>query len=541
MHSTLNNWRRRLAALDAWPRRLAGFGFGVLAVGALPPLHLVFLLLPALTGLVWLIDASRAREPDGWLTRRIAFTRTPAFAAFAVGWWFGLGFFVAGLYWITFSFLVQAATFAWMIPFAIFGLSAYLAIYTGLTAWAAFVLAPAGVARALVLAVAWVGFEALRGWALTGFPWNLIGTVWTVSDGMLQMASVTGVLGLSLLTVLAAASPAALAGRGKPNVWAAGLPWIVLALIWGGGVWRLADAGNQNVDGVSLRLVQPNIAQRDKWNPELRGRHVNTLLDLSLRPTASGGKPTHVIWPETATPFFLSTIPQAIRVVAGVAPSGGALLTGSPRQGFEDGRRRIWNSFHVVGPDAKIRGTYDKYHLVPFGEYVPFRQYLNISSLTGGRTDFTPGSGPRAVEVPGAPAVVPLICYEAIFPGKVTPDQADGPRPGWLLNLTNDAWFGISSGPYQHFAATRLRAVEEGLPLVRVANTGISGVVDAYGRVVVRAGLETQEALDSVLPAVIDGATIFARHGALWLWVASLMLFGISRMPRLRNISYDSS
>ncbi len=541
MHSALNIWRRRLAALDGWPRRLAAFGFGVLAVGALPPLHLVFLLVPALVGLVWLIDASRAREASGFLTRRFAFTRTAAFSAFALGWWFGLGFFVAGLYWITFSFLVQAATFAWMIPFAIFGLSAYLALYTGLTAWAAFVLAPAGVARVLVLAVAWVGFEAVRGWALTGFPWNLIGTVWTVSDSMLQMASVTGVLGLSLITILASASPALLPGRGKPILWASGLPWIVLALVWAGGAWRLSDAGHETVDGVSLRLVQPNIAQRDKWNPQLRGRHVNTLLDLSLRPAADGGRPTHVIWPETATPFFLASIPEAIRVVAGAAPKGGALLTGAPRQKLENGRRQIWNSFHVVSPDAQIKATYDKYHLVPFGEYVPFRQYLNISSLTGGRTDFTPGPGPRAVEVPGAPPVVPLICYEAIFPGKVTPDQSEGPRPGWLLNLTNDAWFGVSSGPYQHFAATRLRAVEEGLPLVRVANTGISGVVDAYGRVVVRAGLETKEALNSVLPAAIDRATIFARHGALWLWVVSLMLFGISRMPRLRNIPYDTT
>lgn len=538
MMGKLEQWRMDAARLDGWRRRLLALALGALAVTALPPVHLVFMLVPSFVGLIWLVDGSRPGEAQGPISRRLGFTRTAAWSAFAVGWWFGLGFFAAGLYWISFSFLVDASTFAWMIPFALFGLSAAMAVYIGLAAWTAFVFSPAGPARMITLAVSWVIFEWLRGWALTGFPWNLLGTVWAVSDEMLQLTAFTGVFGLSLFTVLAALSPSVLAGTNIPHrqKWLiAGTPWILLAVIWAGGSVRLSNAPLEVVEGVTLRLVQPNIAQRDKWNPTLRGRHFNTLLDLSSAPAADGKKPTHVIWPETATPLFLSSVPEAIRAVSAAVPRGGALLTGAPRRSGGGGQpTEIWNSFHILDDQAEIRATYDKYHLVPFGEYVPFRKFLNISSLTGGRTDFSSGLGPQSLAMPGAPPVVPLICYEAVFPGKVTPADGSGPRPGWLLNLTNDAWFGVSSGPYQHFTATRLRAVEEGLPLVRVANTGLSGIVDAYGRVQVITRLNQKTAVDAPLPKALENRTIFAKYDHLLFWVFSTMFIVISRILHLK-------
>jgi apolipoprotein N-acyltransferase len=392
--------------------------------------------------------------------------------------------------------------------------------------------------------VFWAVSEWVRGWAFTGFPWNLLGTVWTFNEAMIQFTALLGVLGLSLVTVLAAGSLAILGYAEKSlrfRYGAAGLPFVLLALIWAGGAWRLAGAETQFVEDVRLRLVQPNIKQKDKWKSQLRGKHLNNLLELSEAPSQfSGGKgPTHILWPETATPFFLEGNAAALRVISQVIPSKGALLTGSPRRsGGKEGPTQLWNSLHVIGPDAKISATFDKFHLVPFGEYVPLRKYigkyLNIAKLTAGRTDFSKGPGLRALTVPGAPPVSPLICYEVIFPGAVLPSvKAGEPRPGWLLNITNDAWFGASSGPYQHLAAARLRAVEEGLPLIRVANTGISAVIDGYGRILIASHLNERTYLDAPLPNALNNPTLFSRIRTWGLLVLMLGLLLIARLQRL--------
>jgi apolipoprotein N-acyltransferase len=202
-------------------------------------------------------------------------------------------------------------------------------------------------------------------------------------------------------------------------------------------------------------------------------------------------------------------------------------------------RFEVWNSLHAIGRDARVAATYDKFHLVPFGEYVPFRSVLGFTKLTVGNTDFSAGPGPRSINLDGLPPAGPLICYEAIFPGRVaTLDD----RPGWLLNVTNDAWFGISSGPHQHFASARMRAVEEGLPLVRVANTGISGVVDAYGRVTAKLGLGREGVVDANLPVAIADPTPFARWGHTVAWIALIIVFSISLIVgRPRRLPTNSS
>ena len=276
----------------------------------------------------------------------------------------------------------------------------------------------------------------------------------------------------------------------------------------------LAGAGDAVVPDVRLRLVQPNIDQRLKWRPELRRRHVLRQVGMSIAAadtTRGVEAPTHVIWAETAVPLALGGDPAALGIIGSATPRGGLVITGALRR-TPAGEKpfRVWNSLHAVDDRGRVVGTYDKFHLVPFGEYVPFRGLLSFAKVTAGQVDFSRGSGVRTLRLPGLPPVSPLICYEVIFPGRVA-DRRD--RPGWLLNITNDAWYGRSSGPYQHFAAARMRAVEEGLPLVRVAGTGISGVVDAYGRTVARLGLGRAGVIDSALPAPISAATPYGRLG----------------------------
>ena len=265
-----------------------------------------------------------------------------------------------------------------------------------------------------------------------------------------------------------------------------------------------------------LRLVQPNIRQPDKW---ARERQVENF-GLLLRLTSAAGREriTHTIWPETAATFFLDERDDARRHIARVTAPGGALITGTPRRSATVWPFRMWNSLMAIDHEGAVVATYDKAHLVPFGEYVPLGDILPLAKVTRGRIDYAPGVGPRTLDIPGLPPVSALICYEAIFPGAVV----DRAKPAaWLLNITNDAWFGTSAGPYQHLAIARLRAVEEGLALVRAAYSGISAVADPYGRVMAWLGVGERGVIDSVLPAPLAGRTPYARLGD-WL-VAALI------------------
>ncbi|MGC2854905.1 apolipoprotein N-acyltransferase [Novispirillum sp. DQ9] len=498
----------RMAALSGWRRLGAAAVAGAVAVAALPPVHALPALWLAFPALLWLLD--------GAATRR---------AAFAIGWAFGMGFFVAGLYWIGNALLIDAARFGWMVPFAIGGLSAALAVYAGLATLAVHVLAPArGWGRVLVLAAAWTLLEMLRGWALTGFPWNPLGSVWMPLVPVIQGVAWIGTYGLSLLTVAAAAMPAVLAWqqswgqslRAPAAALAAPLaaPLVALALLALLGAARLPDGPTAVVDGVWLRLVQPNIPQRLKWDTDHRIDNLNRHIEMSRAPAAGGRAPTHVLWGETAVPFALDGNDGHIRAAVARALDGGgqAVLTGAVRmtpRGVEP--YQVWNSLVAIDAAGALRGSFDKAHLVPFGEYVPLRGVLPLQKITAGSTDFSAGPGPRTVALPGLPPVGPMICYEIIFPGQVV-DRND--RPQWMLNVTNDGWYGVSTGPYQHLATSRLRAVEEGLPLVRVANTGVSAIVDAHGRIVASIGLDRAGIADGPLPAALP-PTLYARAGNL--------------------------
>ncbi len=502
---------------------------GALSGLALPPWHFIPLLIPAFAGLLWLLDAA-ARSPR------------PLRAAALTGWLFGVGHFAVGVHWIVEPFLVDVARHGWLAPFALVGMAGGLALFPAATALLTAVLSRrftlAGIARALAFAGLWVFWEWVRSWLFTGFPWNLAGYVWAATPEIMQAAAYAGIFGISLLTVVAAAMPAALAGPvSDPGSRRVLVAWLAVTLftvalpaaVWAGGAARLKSAPGYSADndtamvpGVRLRIVQANIPQRQKWQPALRAGHLQRHVALSRQP--SGRAPTHVIWPETAVPFFLANDSNVREFAAAAVPRDGALITGAPRRSAGSGPGRFWNAAHAITSNGEIVASYDKAHLVPFGEYVPLRGILPIDKLVPGQGDFTAGAGRQTLAVPGLPPVSPLICYEAIFPGAVVRSDE---RPGWLLNLTNDAWFGTSAGPQQHFAIAAARAVEEGLPMVRAANTGISAVIDPYGREVVSLELGVEGIIDSGLPNALP-PTLYARWGnavpgALLLIVVALI------------------
>jgi apolipoprotein N-acyltransferase len=476
----------RLAALAGWRANLAAGSLGLLSALALPPLHVLPLLLLAVPGLLALIG--------GAATWRGALVR---------GFWFSFAHHLVGLYWITDAIMLEAARFWWLVPLAVPGLSLALTPFIAVPCAVARLARP-GFRRALVLAGAWVLADLVRQFFATGFPWNPWGADWAVpgrfGDVFIQPAAWIGVHGLTLVTLLLAATP--LFGRRA-------MAWGALGLaVWAAlGLGRLS-APPPKPPGVEVVLVQGDIAQGEKWE---RARAI-AIFDRYLALSAAGVAEArardpaaiHVlVWPESASPFLIDSDAAARRAID-AASEGATGLIGTVRFDADDRPRN--SLVALLGPGPPV-ATYDKWHLVPFGEYSPGWVPQSLRFVQGG--GFVPGPGPRTMLVPGLPPLGPLICYEAIFPGQVV-DAAN--RPEWLVNITNDAWFGDSSGPRQHLAAARLRAVEEGLPLVRAANTGITAAFDANGRELGRLGIGRSGTLVIALPGAL-AATPFARLG----------------------------
>ena len=478
---------RRVRDLGGWPARALALAAGAALAAGQPPVSwpvVVFLALPVL---LWLLDG----------------TRGPG-RAFALGWCAGVGYFAAGLFWIVDPFLVEPEVFGWLAPIALLGMSAGLSLFWG----AAFAIARrfwrTGWPRAVVLAAVWTLVETARGHVLTGFPWALPAYAW-IDTPVAQGLALVGPYGLSFLTLLAGLLPGTL----RPT--AIGAAAALVALGWGFGAWRLAETPPAREPAVNVRLVQPNMAQDEKWLPgkeeEFFRRH------LALSATPADPMPDVTIWSETAVAFILDQDPTAQAVAAGSVGLDGHLLLGIRR--FDDtAEGRLWfNSLAVLGPDGATRAVYDKARLVPFGEYIPLKgvaSRLGIPALTTlTRGGFSAGPGPKVITVPGLPPFLPLICYEAIFPAAA---RSPGARPDWRVQVTNDAWFGEASGPYQHFAQARARAIEQGLPLARAANTGISAMIDPRGRVVAALGLGEMGVVDAPLPAALP-PTVYSRTG----------------------------
>lgn len=519
----LQGWAAWTASLRGWRRYLYAILMGAVAAASLPPVDLTPLLLISFPSLIWLGDATPRRG-----------------SAFLLGWSFGFGFFVAGLYWIGAALLVDIARFWWLMPFAVLGIPAGLAIFTGLALLVANEVRRAfslrGTARILVVAVFWCAAEWLRGHILTGFPWNLIGYAWSGafpgSDPMLQLTAVTGIYGLSLVTVTAASLPARLGDRDGGRPWAALLAAaLLIAIPMVGGGARLLAAAPNFLPGITIRLVQPSIPEALKNDPAARADNLKRLIALSG--TKSDVPIAAVVWPEASAPPFLERDPDLRQALAVAMPSGALLMAGTVRTDLAPAKpRHIWNSLEILDASGNIVGIYDKAHLVPFGEYVPLRNVLPIRKITPGLMDFSAGPGPRTLPVPDLPSVGPLICYEAIFPDAIVDEHE---RPGWMLNVTNDAWYGLTSGPFQHFAIARVRAVEEGLPLLRAANNGITGAIDPYGRVLARLDLDAIGVLDAKLPAAL-APSVYSRVGdAIFLALLVVQLIVSWTLSRFRR------
>jgi apolipoprotein N-acyltransferase len=552
--ATVAAWSGRLAALAGWQRFAAAFAAGLLSVLALAPFNVWPVLYLTLPALIWLIDGASGQA--GLLAPQRGAPPRPsasARAAAAVGWWFGFGYFVGGLYWVGDAFLVEAEVFAPLLPLAVTLLPAGLALFYAMAAALARPCWGLGPARVLALALSLSAMEYARGHLLTGFPWNVLGYALTSPVSLLQSASLIGIYGLTLvgvgllagpLVLLAQAAPGP-AGRASRGL-ALGLTIVPFLALVTWGHLRLAGAPTAMVPGVKLRIVQPSIPQREKWRPENQERIF--LEHLQLSASNAAGLPdgldgiTHVIWPEAAMPFLPVDHPAARAAIGRLLPPGTLLIAGGLRAEAaptgSTAARQIFNSLLVFGEGGGLLAAYDKVHLVPFGEYLPLQgalEAVGLQSLTRLRGGFTRGVAPRPLlHLPGLPALAPLICYEAIFPSAVV---AGPERPSLLVNLTNDGWFGNTTGPRQHMQQARVRAVEEGLPLLRVANNGISAMVDGHGRVLVDLGLDQRGSADTGLPAPLP-PTPYARFGDglfLGLWLCGAVVLVLAAWRRRRG------
>lgn len=488
---TLTGWRR--------------FGFAVLMGGfsalGFAPFSLFPCLLLGLAALVLLLDGA-ATDPK------------PIRRAAQTGFAFGFGQFLVGLHWIGYAFLVDADSHAWQIPFVAVLFPGGLALFFAAAAAVAARFWKRDLSRIFVLTVTVSLTEWLRGHILTGFPWNLPAYGWGASLAVLQANALFGAYGLSLLTVLFGFSLAALF-EAKPR-WQ--LPAIMagcFALLFAWGSYRLATTPQSSVPGITLRLVQPNIPQAEKYQRRYVLRNWRRLIDLSQK---EGRNPSIIIWPEAAPPFLLEEQPLALDQIARLTQGKLGLMTGGIRREITAvNELRYSNSFFLFGSDGALRDVTDKFHLVPFGEYLPFEKTLNalgLAKLTGIDGSFAPGPGPKSLALPGAGIVTPLICYEILFPGEVAGPQ----RPDWFVNVTDDSWFGPWAGPRQHLLVARVRAIEEGAPVVRDANTGISAIIDPLGRISASLGLGKAGVVDGSLPAAIV-ATPYTRCRGLLYWL----------------------
>lgn len=521
----IDNQAARLALLSPLRGGIFDFVLGALIPLAMPPAGawpLLFIIFPALY-----FRLMRIRR---W--RDVALT----------GWLFGFGQFFAGLYWIGFAFLVEPDLFLWMMPFAVTLLPAALAAFPMLAVllwhWL-FAGQPRTAVRVFGLVLCLVLASWARSAVLTGLPWNLYGMSALGWLPLAQSARFWGVHGLSLLMLTFAFLPVFLRHERLIGML---ISLALPLLVWDGHARLAGEAASRQdaADALRVRIVQPSVPQNEKWVPENRPEIIRNHLELTALP--GEGPPDLVVWPETALPVLLEQDVRVRKQIAGILPDAAYLVTGGLRREPlpEPTGGRSWeshNSVFVISSDGGIKAVYDKHHLVPFGEYLPWQKLLErlglrqLTRLAGG---FAPGGGPETIALEGlGTAFSPLICYEVIFPGRVTAS----PRPDVMITVTNDGWFGRSAGPWQHLALGRMRSIEEGLPLLRSANTGVSAVIDAVGRRRALLPLMQRGVLDTVLPPAAP-PTLYAKYGdaaffALFAFVAALVysLRGTRRKP----------
>ena len=506
MNQSLNIVKQWLNALRPVSKALMCLVLGCISALALPPINAWWAMGLSFPVLLMLIQTSQVRF------------------AFLLGWLFGFGYFLVALHWIGFAFLVNAADL-WMMPFAVGGLAAFLALYWGLASALTRYICAKGIHVFWVAPICFAVAEYLRGILFSGFPWAVIGLSVDGMGGVNQLAYFIGMNGLTFMIVMWALTPLLFFdGQKKLAVFA----FTLLPLSWIYGDWRLAQNPTQFVDGVNLRIIQPNISQDDNWRNAHAREIFDKLLLLSAGPPKNAKPITHIIWPESIVPFLIDESPEGLAEVAKMLGPTKILLTGAVRRSAPSNSADYFTSVLMIDGNAKVLGHYDKSHLVPGGEFLPLAwllEPLGFRQIVSMPESFRAGSGPESLAIPGAGLVGLQVCYEAIFPSEAVDALK---RPNWLVNVTNDGWFGNSTGPRQHFSQLRLRAIEQGLAIARSANSGISTVFDPYGRSLLQSEMSIMGVFDAPLPQSI-GAGPYASYGdrLLFLMIAVFSLVGL--------------
>jgi len=524
MKHALTNFYRWLDTRTVKQDYLLCFVMGLLNALAMPPVYCVPILLVTFPVLIRLLD----KAP---LSKQVFFKT----------FFFFFGFHVAGLYWINFALLVDIANNWWVLPFALSGLPMLMAIYPAFGAFFWHRLAWKGSARLLALIVIFAASDWIRGWAFTGFPWNLWGYTWVFFAPMLQSTALTGMYGLTLITLVIVCIPVFFWKNYQDRfgrIFLTGFAVLMIVLLaWGTG--RLNTPLPQSEHPFIVRIVQPNIEQEAKWQPGAREQHERKLWTLSIQPTPV--MPNIILWPETSIPLVgTEDVRHLEAMLQELLPEHSILAAGIADVQFDPdtNQSKVFNRIGFYDRTGHRIGFYDKFHLVPFGEFLPFEKYWPVKPVAFSGGSMSRGPGLQTFHIDNTPPFSALICYEVLFPGETVLHRE---RPQWILNVTNDAWYGNTSGPYQHLAIARARAVEEGLPLVRAANTGVSAVIDPMGRIVASLPLGTDGYLDQALPASLQ-RTVFGHYGN-WIFLMMLTLVGglawigqRQRSPAIRHV-----
>lgn len=517
----------RIMLLWGWRQAALAFAAGAFGALAMPPFNFIAVLFVSFPVLVWLLDGT-AGGPEGGGLRRFS-------SAFFLGWCFGFGYFTAGLWWLGHALLLEADEFAWALPLAVLGLPAFLGLYYGLAALIARLLWSDGAGRIGALAVGFGLAEWLRGFLFTGFPWNAIGYGIMPVPVMMQPVALIGLNGMTVLAVMVFAAPA-LFGSGRGSRTGIALAVVLLVAQFGYGFWQLRQPPEMGHKTMTVRLVQPDIDQSQKLEGGDRAAIFKEHLRLSALPPEEGKpRPDVIVWPETSIPFILTENTDALAAIADTLDDGQVLVTGAVRMeaSTPGSPPRYYNSVYVIDSQGQILSASDKVHLTPFGEYVPMESILrelgvnNLIALPGG---FTAAARRSLLKLPSGAGLFPLICYEIIFP-----DEMDGLEAGGnlLLNVTNDAWFGLTPGPWQHFQQARIRAVETGLPLIRAANNGISAVVDKKGEIIAGLTLGAKGKVDATVDMDEKPSAFFElRKRNFWLMLFAAAVYALALRRR---------
>ena len=482
--------------------------FGLLAAGALPPFFCWWLLFLAFGGVFALGHGQNS-------IKRLS----------AIGYWFGFGFFAAGFYWIGNALLIDAAKTGWLYPFVLLLGGAFFGLFTILP-FAMMKFSQNLSGKILLLAAGWfLSAEWLRSVFLTGFPWNPLSSVLAFNPIWLQTLAWWGTYGLSMMIVIIATLPAVwLIKPNKRNILAPLFSLLLISGLYIYGDFALVQWGKLNVgEQIRVRLVQPSIPQTMKWSRDAVEKNFAQYVDLSR---AKGLENIDfVIWGETASPFNLAYDLEHRLMAQEAVPPKGYLLAGMLQDGYDTntGDYLLYNSLAAMDYFGQIHDIYSKNHLVPFGEYIPLRQYLPkwIKPLTNMVGQFAKGEKYQTIKLDSYAEFAPLICYEVIFSGQIVRKQN---KPKWAVVLTNDGWYGISAGPYQHLVAAQMRAVEEGISVVRSANSGISAVINPYGKITSKIGLAERGYVDDTVKISMSHDTLFGQYGNMIPLLMALIL-----------------